>query len=317
MTIRTLEPTPVATVGPSSSTAGKHDVTAPTFNFGGMPFIYEHPIPWSMLAKYFEPILQEATQKAISMLLENQKTLEDFIDSALMKVNGGKVYGDLEVAGNTKFLGKITLQADSVFHDAATPVPVALVPVGTIIPYAGDNAPSGWVLCDGQELLIIDYPYLNDVCGIKFNTPAPTAGYFRVPNLKGRVIVGLDSSDADFNTVGETGGAKTVTLTAAQSGLPSHSHGITDVSHSHGITDPTHRHISTATGYEIGSSDWSPSGSATNWGYDVGTDYAATGISVNSGTTGITGTQSVADANASQAHTNVQPYQVFNYIIKY
>jgi len=38
----------------------------------------------------------------------------------------------------------------------------------------------------------------------------------------GRVMVGIDSSDTDFDTAQETGGAKTVTLTTAQ--LPSHTH---------------------------------------------------------------------------------------------
>ena len=38
----------------------------------------------------------------------------------------------------------------------------------------------------------------------------------------GRTIVGVDSSDTDFDTVRETGGAKTHTLTIAE--LPSHTH---------------------------------------------------------------------------------------------
>ena len=39
----------------------------------------------------------------------------------------------------------------------------------------------------------------------------------------GRVLVGLDAADVDFDTVEETGGAKTVTLTEAQ--IPAHVHG--------------------------------------------------------------------------------------------
>ncbi len=38
----------------------------------------------------------------------------------------------------------------------------------------------------------------------------------------GRVLVGLDSSDTDFDTVEETGGAKTVTLDETQ--IPAHTH---------------------------------------------------------------------------------------------
>ena len=38
----------------------------------------------------------------------------------------------------------------------------------------------------------------------------------------GRVLVGLDSGDADFNSAEKTGGEKTVTLTTAQ--MPAHTH---------------------------------------------------------------------------------------------
>ena len=38
----------------------------------------------------------------------------------------------------------------------------------------------------------------------------------------GRVLVGISSSDTEFDTIGETGGAKTHTLTTAE--IPSHSH---------------------------------------------------------------------------------------------
>jgi hypothetical protein len=41
---------------------------------------------------------------------------------------------------------------------------------------------------------------------------------------EGRVLVGLDSGDADFNSPGETGGTSTHSLTTAQ--LPSHAHDI-------------------------------------------------------------------------------------------
>jgi hypothetical protein len=35
-----------------------------------------------------------------------------------------------------------------------------LVPAGTVQSYAGPQAPSGWLLCQGQELLINDYKLL-------------------------------------------------------------------------------------------------------------------------------------------------------------
>ncbi|MCA9340449.1 MAG: hypothetical protein KDA17_06035, partial [Candidatus Saccharibacteria bacterium] len=51
----------------------------------------------------------------------------------------------------------------------------------------------------------------------------------------GRVPVGYDSGDTDFDTAEETGGSKTHTLTASPSGLPAHNHGVTDPGHSHTI----------------------------------------------------------------------------------
>ena len=80
-----------------------------------------------------------------------------------------------------------------------------------------------------------------------------------MPNTKGKVSVGYDSADTDFDAIGETGGAKTVTLTQAQTPLKSHSHSVTDAGHAHtvnshnhgggtGYYDPVHNHGSGTTG---------------------------------------------------------------------
>ena len=58
-------------------------------------------------------------------------------------------------------------------------------PVGTIIPYTGDVAPKGYLMCYGQEVAIADYPELYDVIGDKFaNGQTPTAGNFFLPDGK-------------------------------------------------------------------------------------------------------------------------------------
>ena len=91
----------------------------------------------------------------------------------------------------------------------------------------------------------------------------------------GRVMVGLDGDDEDFDTVGETGGAKTHTLLSSESGVPAHNHGMTaygDDAESAGGTTPV---IAT----------WSGSASA-----------------------GVTGPNTAADA--ASAHNNLQPYIV-------
>ena len=54
-------------------------------------------------------------------------------------------------------------------------------------------------------------------------SPATLLGYGTWSAIAaGRVLVGLDSGDTDFDTVEEVGGAKTVTLTAAE--MPAHTH---------------------------------------------------------------------------------------------
>ncbi len=71
----------------------------------------------------------------------------------------------------------------------------------------------------------------------------------------GRVPVCVDTGDADFDAAGDTGGAKTVALTAAQSGVPAHTHtaGENSVDHTHAGTTSSngdHNHSIPATSEE-------------------------------------------------------------------
>ena len=62
--------------------------------------------------------------------------------------------------------------------------------------------------------------------------PATLLGYGTWAALAaGRVLVGINAGDPDFDTVKETGGAKTHTLATAN--LPAHNHPVTDPGHTH------------------------------------------------------------------------------------
>ena len=106
---------------------------------------------------------------------------------------------------------------------------------GDIVWSISPNLKPGWAWPDGQSLLREDYPELFDEIGTTYG--AVDADHFNLPLIKGKTLVALDAADASFNAIGDTGGAKTVTLTAAQSGLPAHNHQITIRANATGLGD--------------------------------------------------------------------------------
>jgi hypothetical protein len=96
----------------------------------------------------------------------------------------------------------------------------------------------------------------------------------------GRVLVGIDGNQSEFNQLGETGGSKNVRLTAAQSGLPAHSHSTTSI----------------ASYTDHGNGNYPDGGVAV---YN-NTTQTWNRVTVNNNTA----------RNASQSHTNLQPYIV-------
>ena len=92
----------------------------------------------------------------------------------------------------------------------------------------------------------------------------------------GKVLVGIDSTDTDFNTIGKTGGKKTHTLTIDE--MPKHRHTqISANSGSSGLTGTTY----------------------TGLGWSTGNNESLNTAMQNTG--------------GSQPHNNLQPYQVVAY----
>lgn len=94
------------------------------------------------------------------------------------------------------------------------------------------TAPEGWLFCDGSAVSRTTYAELFAVIGTAFGA-GDGSTTFNVPNLGGRVPVGEDTGDADFDVIGETGGAKEVTLDSDE--LPTHDHTVSNGGE-HGIT---------------------------------------------------------------------------------
>jgi microcystin-dependent protein len=85
-------------------------------------------------------------------------------------------------------------------------------PTGAIIATAAATAPSGWLICDGTAVSRTTYANLFGVIGTTYGAGNGTTT-FNLPNLKGRVPVGRDAAQTEFDLLAETGGAKTHTHT--------------------------------------------------------------------------------------------------------
>ena len=100
------------------------------------------------------------------------------------------------------------------------------LPIGSIMPYGSSTAPANWLICDGSAVSRTTYYELFAVIGTSFGS-GDGSTTFNLPNLKGKVPVGQDTSDTSFDVIGETGGEKTHTLIINE--MPNHSHAIATV----------------------------------------------------------------------------------------
>lgn len=66
-----------------------------------------------------------------------------------------------------------------------------LVPIGSMINYpykyvsGSISLPDGWLLCNGDSVLIASYPELYDLIGDDYNTGSPVVGAFTLPDNDG------------------------------------------------------------------------------------------------------------------------------------
>lgn len=74
---------------------------------------------------------------------------------------------------------------------------VSSVPVATIIASASDAAPSGYLLCDGNQYSQTQYPALYLAIGNKYNKEDTSDGYFCVPDLRELVLVGSGQNEKE------------------------------------------------------------------------------------------------------------------------
>jgi microcystin-dependent protein len=86
--------------------------------------------------------------------------------------------------------------------------------------------PRGWHECDGTVLRVSEYQALASILGFRYGGDGKYT--FALPDLRGRAIMGFSDASGPWQKVGNSGGAETVALTAAQ--LPPHSHEVLNFS---------------------------------------------------------------------------------------
>lgn len=96
-------------------------------------------------------------------------------------------------------------------------------PIGSIIAYGGTELPNNWLICDGSEVSRTAYKELFANIGTAYGE-GDGSTTFNLPDMRGKVGVGLAPADTYFNTLGKTGGEKTHTLTIDE--MPKHNHNI-------------------------------------------------------------------------------------------
>jgi len=69
----------------------------------------------------------------------------------------------------------------------------AAVPIGALFPFAGATVPSGYLLCDGREVQIGQYPDLYDIIGDSYGITSIGFQTFKLPDLRGRFALGRDN----------------------------------------------------------------------------------------------------------------------------
>jgi microcystin-dependent protein len=197
-------------------------------------------------------------------------------------------------------------------------------PVGAVTAFAGATAPTGWLLCAGQTVSRTVYASLFTVVGTTYNIGGEAGTDFRLPDLRGRTVAGIDNmggTDAGrldiANSSGTVVGSQYVTLSEAQ--IPSHTH----IQNAHTHTQNAHGHF-LGPGQSFGMS-------GTNFGGGNNGGVATFAVNVqfiNQGTYqgGYLATDSTAtnqnttatnqNTGGGGAHNNMQPTMVLNYIIK-
>lgn len=182
--------------------------------------------------------------------------------------------------------------------------------LASIFLFAGNFEPVGGLFCHGQAMSIAQNSAVFSLLGTTYGGNGSTT--FNLPDLRGRTPIGQGTGpNLKSYTLGEMGGAETVTLVTNQ--IPAHTH-TADISNL-SVAQPANSSLAT-TGTpganlgpaQLGKNGSGPSAQATPaYGTPDGTTTLAPGKA--------TGTITNQATGGGLAHENRMPYTVINYVI--
>ena len=181
---------------------------------------------------------------------------------------------------------------------------LSYIAVGTIFPFAGKKAPDTFMICDGRELDTAEYTELFSVIGYTFGGSDTT---FKLPDLRGRVLVGLDVSTSHFEKIGLQGGEPEHALSEEEG--PIHTHKPTNT-----LQGDFAYQFQTVKALNSNSTGRVKINDVTDGQYQVIT--ANTQSDDYKNIDDISAEYATAPSGNGKAHNNLQPYTVCNYIIK-
>lgn len=162
--------------------------------------------------------------------------------------------------------------------------------VGEIRMFAGNFAPRGWALCDGQLLAVSQNDALFSLLGTIYGGDGRTT--FGLPDMRGRIPIHQgQGSGLSERRLGAKFGAENEMLTINQ--MPSHTHSAKARNSTAESVDPRNAFLGNTTETGLGLYDTFDSSSSV--------------VGLNERT--------ISNAGASRAHTNMMPSICVNFII--
>ena len=197
---------------------------------------------------------------------------------------------------------------------------------GSVRWWPGATIPLGWAVCNGALYSTTVFPLLYAAIGRAWTGGGDPADQFRVPDLRGRGVIGLDNmggTAANRVTVGVSGIlGSTLGGTGGSQLLHAHNHALTDPVHTHSVSvaltsDGAHNHFGAISGvfHGEGSGGFSYDGGATAFqqtGAEGNGAHSHTAVAYNTpANSGVT----IASAGTGGSQ-NMPPVAVGNWIIK-